>query len=123
VPPLLEREAQLGELAAAMAAAADGEGSMVVVGGEAGIGKSSLVAHLTRLQPPGTALLGACDPLGTPQALAPFIELAGELEATLPQQLRSSSERCPGHRASWPWRTCTGPTRRPWTCSATWGGG
>jgi DNA-binding CsgD family transcriptional regulator len=89
-PTLLEREPQLDRLAAAMASAEAGDGSMLLVRGEAGIGKSSLVAHFARAQP-GRALLGVCDPLGTPQALGPFLELAGDLDATLPARLRSSS--------------------------------
>src|SRR5262245_8036097 len=96
VPPLLERESQLRQLATAMAEAEAGAGRMVLIGGEAGIGKSSLVEHVARSQPPGRALLGTCDPLGTPQALAPFLELAGGLEATLAAELSSSA--APGPR-------------------------
>ncbi|TMC09610.1 MAG: helix-turn-helix transcriptional regulator, partial [Chloroflexi bacterium] len=90
LPSLLERERQLGELADAMAAAEAGDGSLVLIGGEAGIGKSSLVAHLARARPAGRALLGVCDPLGTPQALAPFLELAGQLDPDLPPRLRAA---------------------------------
>ncbi len=91
LPPLLEREPQLRQLAATMASAEAGDGSLVLVCGEAGIGKSSLVAQFARAQPPGRALLGICDPLGTPQALGPFLELAGDLEPALVPRLRSSS--------------------------------
>jgi DNA-binding CsgD family transcriptional regulator len=88
---LLEREPQVRELAAAMASAEAGDGGLVLVCGEAGIGKSSLVAHFARTQPPGRALLGICDPLGTPRALGPFLELAAELEPALPPRLREST--------------------------------
>jgi len=91
LPSLLEREQQLAELAAAMAAAEAGDGSLVLIGGEAGIGKSSLVAHFARSQPAGRALLGVCDPLSTPQALGPFLELAGQLDPALPPRLRAAT--------------------------------
>jgi DNA-binding CsgD family transcriptional regulator len=94
--PLLERETQLRQLAAAMADAEAGSGHMVLIEGDAGIGKSSLVEHFSRVQPPGRVLLGTCDPMGTPQALAPFLELAGGLEPNLPAELSSSS--APGPR-------------------------
>lgn len=96
MPPLLEREPQLSQLAAAMAEAEAGAGRMVLIVGEAGIGKSSLVEHVARAQAPGRALLGTCDPLGTPQALAPFLELAGGLEPALPAELTTSAT--PGPR-------------------------
>jgi DNA-binding CsgD family transcriptional regulator len=96
MPPLLEREQQVRQLVAAMAEARAGEGRMVLIGGEAGIGKSSLVEHFSRAQPPGRTLLGTCDPVGMPQALAPFLEFAGRLEPVLTLQLPSSS--APGPR-------------------------
>ena len=39
----MERESQLSQLTAAMAEAEAGDGRMVLIAGEAGIGKSSLV--------------------------------------------------------------------------------
>ena len=47
-PTLLEREYECDALALALAAAADGAGSVVAVEGEAGIGKTSLLAHAQR---------------------------------------------------------------------------
>lgn len=95
-PPLLERDEQLRQLAAAMAEADAGTGRMALIEGEAGIGKSSLVEHFARTQSPRRALLGTCDPMGTPPALAPFLELAGGLQPGLPAELSSSS--APGPR-------------------------
>ncbi|MEZ5095672.1 MAG: AAA family ATPase [Nocardioides sp.] len=46
---LLEREAELAALADGVREAATGRGSVVLVCGEAGIGKSSLVARLPEL--------------------------------------------------------------------------
>ncbi|HEX3488887.1 MAG TPA: AAA family ATPase [Streptosporangiaceae bacterium] len=45
VPGLLEREAEMAELSGALAAAGQGAGSLVVIEGPAGIGKSRLVAE------------------------------------------------------------------------------
>jgi len=44
---LLERECECGRLERAISAAVDGAGSVVAIEGEAGIGKTSLVAHAT----------------------------------------------------------------------------
>jgi ATP/maltotriose-dependent transcriptional regulator MalT len=70
---LLERESQLDVLAAATAAAADGVGVVVLVHGEPGVGKSSLVrAYLSGLAPSTRTLVGGCDDLITPRPLGPF---------------------------------------------------
>ena len=74
---LLEREQPLAELHAALADAAAGHGRLVLVGGEAGVGKTSLVRRFCDELPPGTALLwGGCDALATPRPLGPFLEIA-----------------------------------------------
>ncbi|HEY4027521.1 MAG TPA: LuxR C-terminal-related transcriptional regulator [Candidatus Dormibacteraeota bacterium] len=89
--PLLERDSQLSQLRAAMAEAEGGDGRMMLIGGEAGVGKSSLVEHLGRTQTPRKALFGICDPVGTPPALGPLLEVAGGLEPGLPAELLSSA--------------------------------
>jgi Mg-chelatase subunit ChlI len=50
---LLERDRELAELAQAAGEAAAGEGGLVLVSGEAGIGKSSLVRAVRGLLPAG----------------------------------------------------------------------
>ena len=58
---LLEREGALTELAEARAAAARGDGRVVVVTGEPGIGKTSLVARFVAdLEAGARVLLGTC---------------------------------------------------------------
>ena len=74
---LLERDAELDTLARAAGHAAEGTGSVVLLHGEAGIGKTSLV-HALRSQVPAEAriLVGFCDALSTPRPLGPFRDLA-----------------------------------------------
>jgi AAA ATPase domain len=67
MPSLLERDAELGALRAAVGDARGGRGSVVLIGGEAGIGKTSLVRALRAET--GGALVGRCEPLS---AAGPF---------------------------------------------------
>lgn len=73
---LLEREDELGLLVDAVQDAAAGRGSVVLVSGEAGIGKSSLLRELgERTGKRVTFLVGACEPLSVAVPLAPLREL------------------------------------------------
>jgi DNA-binding CsgD family transcriptional regulator/tetratricopeptide (TPR) repeat protein len=77
VEGLLEREDELGALTEAVDEAAAGRGRLVLLAGEAGIGKSSLVRALRdSAGDPLTFLIGACEPLSVPVPLAPWRELA-----------------------------------------------
>jgi DNA-binding CsgD family transcriptional regulator/tetratricopeptide (TPR) repeat protein len=73
--PLLERADHLAALGEHLAAALAGEGRLVVVGGEAGVGKSSLVRLFAEEQQGATVQWAACDGLFTPQPLAPLADL------------------------------------------------
>jgi DNA-binding CsgD family transcriptional regulator/energy-coupling factor transporter ATP-binding protein EcfA2 len=93
-PVLLERERELAELALAAREAAAGEGGLVLISGEAGIGKSSLVRAVRGLLPAGArVLVGHCDDLGTPRTLGPFRDLIGQVGAELTRALREGGER------------------------------
>jgi DNA-binding CsgD family transcriptional regulator/energy-coupling factor transporter ATP-binding protein EcfA2 len=93
-PVLLERERELAELAQAAREAAAGEGGLVLILGEAGIGKSSLVRALRGLLPAERRLLvGHCDDLGTPRTLGPFRDLVGSVGAGLARALAEGGER------------------------------
>jgi predicted ATPase len=85
---LLERDAPLGVLAGAVADAAAGRGSTVVISGEAGIGKTSLVrAFATDARGDARLLAGACDDLMASRTLGPLHDAAigtdGPLAAAL----------------------------------------
>ena len=87
---LLEREAPLATLACALGEAAAGSGRVVLVHGEAGIGKTSLVesflaANDTKLR----ALVGRCDALFTPQPLSPLHEIALRAKGPLLKHIQS----------------------------------
>jgi hypothetical protein len=73
---LLERSIELAALEDALARArGTGTGSLVLLSGEAGIGKTSLL-RVFRERSDVSTLWGGCDPLFTPRPLAPFLELA-----------------------------------------------
>ena len=73
---LLERDRELERLTSWLDEARRGRGRLVLVGGEAGVGKSVLVDHF-RARVRGTVrqLAGACDPLVTGRPLAPMVDI------------------------------------------------
>ena len=74
---LLERDDQLLGLEAALEDARQGAGATVLVSGEAGIGKSSLLqAFADRAGATARVLAGACEDLLTPRPLGPFRDMA-----------------------------------------------
>ena len=83
---VLEREQALGQLDSLLAEAAWRRGRLVVVRGEAGIGKTTLVNAFTTGRS-GRVLWGTCDPVVPPRPLAPIFDIAeqvgGELRSAL----------------------------------------
>jgi len=76
VDRLLERDAELEALVEAVEAARSGAGSFVLIAGEAGIGKTSLVRALrARLGGRVWFAVGACEALSVPVPLGPVREL------------------------------------------------
>ena len=101
---------ELAELTAAWKAAADGAGQVVVLTGEAGIGKTSLLAELAhRVRASGGRMaIGAGIDVGGETPFAAWLELARALVATVPPVPAG---------ASWPAElsrlSSGGPSRRP----------
>jgi DNA-binding CsgD family transcriptional regulator len=76
---LLERQAQLDALTEAFADARAGSGKLLLVAGEAGLGKSSLVeSFVAGARKSARILWGSCDALDTPRALGPVHEIAAQ---------------------------------------------
>ena len=73
---LLEREPQLAALDDWAADAAAGQGRLVLIAGEAGVGKTSLVDAFRARHRDARQLCGACDGLFTPRPLGPVIDVA-----------------------------------------------
>ncbi|HET7092576.1 MAG TPA: AAA family ATPase, partial [Thermomicrobiales bacterium] len=91
---LLERELPLTALDAWLHEAAAGQGRLAFVAGEAGVGKSALVARFCQTAAArgrARALLGACDALSTPRPLGPLQDIAlqtgGSLERLLTENV------------------------------------
>ncbi len=77
---LLERDHCLTSLDDALNKACIGNGQVVLVSGEAGIGKTSLVEHFSQHHSHAARFLrGTCDPLFTPHPLCPLHDIARQL--------------------------------------------
>src|SRR5262245_45381804 len=75
---LLERD----ELLAALAGSLDEGGRLVFVGGEAGVGKTTLVRSFAG-QGDCVVLLGSCESLATPSPFGPFADIAASTGGAL----------------------------------------
>ncbi|HET7047419.1 MAG TPA: AAA family ATPase [Solirubrobacteraceae bacterium] len=75
---LLERSTQLEVLGRSLSAVASGRrGQLVLLRGEAGVGKTAVVRRFCDAQGPPTRILwGACEALFTPRDLGPFVDIA-----------------------------------------------
>jgi DNA-binding CsgD family transcriptional regulator/tetratricopeptide (TPR) repeat protein len=92
---LLDRSDDLEMLVAHWGRARAGRGGMIIVGGEAGAGKSSLVETFVAETGNEEVLWGACDPLSTPRPLGPLHDLApqiGDVTGSEAGDLRQSHE-------------------------------
>ncbi len=90
---LLERESQLASLAEYAHEARGSDGRLVLVAGEAGVGKSALVEQLQREVPAARWSWGACDGLFTPRPLGPLFDLAGQLGGELAELCQAGAAR------------------------------
>jgi DNA-binding CsgD family transcriptional regulator/tetratricopeptide (TPR) repeat protein len=81
---LLERDVPMAMLQDALAKARSGEGRLVFVSGEAGVGKSALVrGFCAGISGSSTILFGACDGLRTPRPLGPFVDIGAAVGGRL----------------------------------------
>jgi DNA-binding CsgD family transcriptional regulator/tetratricopeptide (TPR) repeat protein len=79
---LLERDASLRTASDYLAAATEGNGRLVFVAGEAGVGKTTLVDRVVSAAPKGVRVArGACDGSATPPPLGPLLEMLPDLPA------------------------------------------
>jgi DNA-binding CsgD family transcriptional regulator/tetratricopeptide (TPR) repeat protein len=82
VKVLLEREAVLAELAGLGRRAAGGAGRVVLLRGEAGVGKTAVIDRfLDQWGQQVQVLRGWCDPLSAPRPLGPLIDMTAQLPA------------------------------------------
>lgn len=86
---LLERSEPLNELRQRLGRAAAGQGRLVLLAGEAGVGKTALLRHLVSAHASTARVLwGACDPLFTPRPLGPFLDIAEQVTGEFAELVR-----------------------------------
>jgi DNA-binding CsgD family transcriptional regulator/tetratricopeptide (TPR) repeat protein len=102
---LLERESHLAALVEYAGEAAAGQGRLVLLSGEAGVGKSTLVEELSAQLPTTAAITttastsatrwwwGACDGLFTPRPLGPLHDIAATVGGPLAELLAGGAPR------------------------------
>ncbi len=91
---ILERGAELRAVGRAARDAFAGEGCVLLISGEAGIGKSSIVAATRAQLPPRSRLLvGHCDDLATARPLGPLHDIAPTAGEPLRHALADNDDR------------------------------
>lgn len=90
---LVERDKHLQVLDEILKRARDSSGRVVVLSGEAGVGKTSLLRKFTaELDQNSMAYWGSCDALFTPRPLGPLQDIALRLDEKLAHQLETGAE-------------------------------
>jgi predicted ATPase len=90
---LLEREPFLADLTTLLQNATTGQGHIVFLSGEAGVGKTTLIKEFCQtVQKTARVAVGACDPLSTPRPLGPLLDVTGTLGG-LEESLQTSRDR------------------------------
>jgi DNA-binding CsgD family transcriptional regulator len=88
----LERERELEALAEGLSSAEAGRGRLVLLHGEAGVGKTALVQRFCETHASThRVLLGTCDPLFTPRPLGPLLDVAEVVGGELQDTVRASA--------------------------------
>ncbi len=93
--PLIERDSELAAIDGPLARAAAGVGSVLLITGEAGVGKSSLTRAVAQVagERGARVLLAACDDLLTSRALGPINDLADRSTGALRAALANPADR------------------------------
>jgi tetratricopeptide (TPR) repeat protein len=90
---LLERDANLAALASHAEQARSGAGQVVLIGGEAGVGKTALLEAFRDQVLDAVWAWGACDGLSTPRPLSPLHDIGRELGGDLRAACEQGAER------------------------------
>src|SRR5215470_10820395 len=90
---LLERESFLDALAEYAREARQGDGRLVLVSGESGIGKTALLEEFEHRLKGVRSLWGACDGLLTPRPLGPLFDIGAQLDGELADLCRRGAPR------------------------------
>lgn len=90
---LLEREPQLEALTQYAADARRGDGRLILVSGEAGVGKSALLEELEQHVADAHWSWGSCDGLFTPRPLGPLLDVATTLGREVATAVREQQPR------------------------------
>ena len=108
----MEREHPLRVIVDRAASAVEGQGSLVLVAGEAGIGKTVLLrAALARIPKAAMPLWGMCDSLSTPRPLGALRDFAADLDPSVATQLSGPAVQ---HEIFAAVRTRCAPVRTCW---------
>jgi DNA-binding CsgD family transcriptional regulator/tetratricopeptide (TPR) repeat protein len=90
---LIERESQLAALHQYAREASQGQGRLVLISGEAGVGKSVLLEEFAERLSEARWLWAGCDGLFTPAALGPLVDIANQIDGELLLLCRSEAKR------------------------------
>lgn len=90
---LLERSTFLDTLSGYAAEAGGGDGRLVLVSGESGIGKTALLEAFQAQCHGARWLWGGCDALATPRPLGPLFDIAAQAGGQLGQHCRAGATR------------------------------
>jgi DNA-binding CsgD family transcriptional regulator/tetratricopeptide (TPR) repeat protein len=93
VATFLERDGLLDEIGQLVDRASAGQGSMALIAGEAGAGKTTLVREAAhRFSSRAIVLVGGCDPLTTPRPLSPVLDVISDPGSGLGDLIVSTSD-------------------------------
>jgi DNA-binding CsgD family transcriptional regulator len=94
---LLERDELLADLREELTRATSSHGRVVLLRGEAGVGKTALLSQFASQAPSGVqVLIGACDPLGTPRPLGPLADIGPGLGPAAVREYERRHDRTTG---------------------------